>query len=52
VPYWAVDDLDAALTSLKDAGAAVLQEPTDVGSGMKVALVRAGEGSLIGLTSS
>jgi predicted enzyme related to lactoylglutathione lyase len=52
VPYWAVDDLEAALTSLTDAGATVLQEPSDVGNGMKVALVRAGEGSLVGLTSS
>lgn len=51
VPYWAVDDLDAALAELKKVGATVLQEPTDVGSGMKVALTRAGEGSLIGLTS-
>lgn len=52
VPYWNVDDIDSALASLKGAGATVVQEPTDVGSGMKVALVRADEGSLIGLASA
>lgn len=52
VPYWAVDDIDAALDALKNAGATVLQDPTDVGGGMKVALVRADQGSLIGLSAS
>lgn len=51
VPYWVVDDIVAALAALTDAGATVLQEPTDVGHGMFVALAKVSDGSLIGLTS-
>lgn len=51
VPYWNVEDLATALDALKQAGATGLQEPTDVGNGMQVALVRTGDGSLIGLTT-
>jgi predicted enzyme related to lactoylglutathione lyase len=48
-PFYDVDDLEARLTALAAAGAAMVQEPTEVGGGMRVAKVRDTEGNLIGL---
>ncbi|MGY1808669.1 VOC family protein [Blastococcus sp. SYSU D00669] len=49
VAYWHVDDVAKALAALVEAGAETVQEPTDVGGGMQVAVARDAEGNLIGL---
>ena len=49
VAYWHVDDVDKSLAALVEAGAEVVQEPTDVGGGHLVALARDADGNLIGL---
>jgi len=49
VAYWHVDDVAAALATLVGAGAEVVQEPTDVGGGMRIAVAKDADGNLIGL---
>jgi predicted enzyme related to lactoylglutathione lyase len=49
VAYWHVDDVAKSLAGLVEAGAEVVQEPTDVGGGMKIAVARDADGNLIGL---
>ena len=49
VAYWHVDDVAAGLAALVEAGAETVQEPTDVGGGMRVAVARDADGNLIGL---
>jgi predicted enzyme related to lactoylglutathione lyase len=49
VPFFDVDDISATLGALKAAGAQVVQEPTDVGSGLLVAKVTDSDGNDIGL---
>ena len=49
VAYWHVDDVAKSLAALVEAGAEVVQEPTDVGGGMQVALAKDADGNLIGL---
>jgi predicted enzyme related to lactoylglutathione lyase len=49
VAYWHVDDVAKSLAALVEAGAEVVQEPTDVGGGMRIALARDADGNLIGL---
>jgi predicted enzyme related to lactoylglutathione lyase len=49
VAYWHVDDVARSLADLVAAGAETVQDPTDVGGGLLVALARDGEGNLIGL---
>ncbi|MGY1615469.1 VOC family protein [Geodermatophilus sp. SYSU D00691] len=49
VAYWHVDDVATALAALVEAGAETVQEPTDVGGGMQIAVARDAEGNLIGL---
>lgn len=49
VAYWHVDDVAKTLAALVEAGAETVQEPTDVGGGMQIALVKDAEGNLIGL---
>lgn len=49
VGYCAVDDINAALQSLVDAGAQVQQEAQDVGGGLLIALVRDADGNITGL---
>ena len=44
-----MDDVATSLAALLRAGAETVQEPTDVGGGLLVALVRDGDGNLIGL---
>jgi predicted enzyme related to lactoylglutathione lyase len=48
-PFYDVDDLDATLAALVAAGAAIVQEPTEVGGGMRVAKAKDADGNLIGL---
>ena len=49
VAYWHVDDVAKSLATLVEAGAEVVQEPTDVGGGMQIAVARDVDGNLIGL---
>jgi predicted enzyme related to lactoylglutathione lyase len=49
VAYWHVDDVAKSLAALVEAGAEVVQEPTDVGGGMQIALAKDADGNLIGL---
>ena len=49
VPFFDVDDISATLSALQSAGAWVVQEPTNVGSGLLVAKVRDADGNDIGL---
>ncbi|MGY1602304.1 VOC family protein [Geodermatophilus sp. SYSU D00815] len=49
VAYWHVDDVAEALVALVEAGAETVQEPTDVGGGMRIAVARDADGNLIGL---
>jgi predicted enzyme related to lactoylglutathione lyase len=49
VPFYYVDDIAATLGAIRAAGAQVVQEPTDVGSGMLVAKVSDPDGNAIGL---
>jgi predicted enzyme related to lactoylglutathione lyase len=48
-PFYDVDDLEARLVALTAVGAAIVQSPTEVGGGMRVAKVRDTEGNVIGL---
>ena len=47
--YWGVNDIDEAFTSMIKEGANALEQPMDVGSGIKVASVRDPWGNIIGL---
>ncbi len=47
--YWGVEDADAALAALKEAGAPVQFEVREVGGGIKVASVREPGGTLLGI---
>jgi predicted enzyme related to lactoylglutathione lyase len=49
VPYVPVDDIQAALTRLREAGAEERQPPTDVGGGRLIALVADADGNVTGL---
>jgi len=48
-PYWSVDDLEASVASLVEAGSTVKQSPTAVGGGRTVAVVADADGNMIGL---
>lgn len=52
VGYWHVDDIQRALQTLLDGGAATQQAVTDVGGGKLVATVKDGDGNVIGLVQS
>lgn len=49
VPYWHVDDINASLSALVDAGAEQQQPATDVGGGKLVASVKDADGNVVGL---
>ena len=51
-PYFDVDDIQAALARLVDAGATVVQQPRDVGGGLRVALAKDGDGNVTGFRQS
>jgi lactoylglutathione lyase len=48
-PYWSVDDLEARIASLVEAGSTVTQKPTEVGGGRTVAVLADADGNMIGL---
>lgn len=52
VPYYEVDDIQAALQELLDAGAQPVDDVKDVGGGKLVASVRDADGNAIGLTQN
>ncbi len=49
VPYWHVDDINASLAALVEAGGQTQHEPTNVGGGRLIATVRDADGNPIGL---
>lgn len=49
VAYWHVADLEGALDALRQAGATVTQEPTDVGGNRRIATATDPDGNVIGL---
>ena len=49
VGYWHVDDIRASVKALIDAGAEEQQEVQDVGGGKLTAVVKDGDGNIIGL---
>lgn len=49
LPYWTVDDIDASVKSLVDAGGTIVQAITDVAYGLLVASIKAPNGSVVGL---
>jgi predicted enzyme related to lactoylglutathione lyase len=48
-PYWQVDDIQASLKQLLDAGAEEAQAVSDVGGGRLIASVKDSDGNIIGL---
>jgi predicted enzyme related to lactoylglutathione lyase len=52
IGYWQVDDINASVTALLDAGAHVQQEVKDVAGGKLIASVTDAEGNVIGLIQS
>jgi predicted enzyme related to lactoylglutathione lyase len=50
--YMQVDDIDAAIKQLLDAGAELQQGITDVGGGARIASIKDADGNLIGLRQS
>ncbi len=49
IPYWHVADIQASLKTLLDAGAEIVQDPTDVGEGNLIATVKDPDGNVTGL---
>jgi predicted enzyme related to lactoylglutathione lyase len=49
VGYWHVDDIEAALASLLEAGAEARQPVSDVGGGRRIATVQDPDGNVIGI---
>jgi predicted enzyme related to lactoylglutathione lyase len=49
IGYWEVDDIDASLKQLTDAGAEVVREPADVGGGKMIAAVKDTDGNVTGV---
>ncbi|MFN8531054.1 MAG: glyoxalase [Anaerolineae bacterium] len=49
VSYYEVDDINAVLQTLLDAGAQVVQSVRDVGGGRQIASVKDADGNLIGI---
>src|SRR5438128_229819 len=50
LPYYQVDDIQASLKALLDAGATLIQDVTNVGGGRQVASVKDADGNPIGLS--
>ncbi len=51
VAYRDVDDIEATVKTLIDAGAEAVQEPKQVGGGMRVATLKDADGNAFGLRS-
>ena len=52
VAYWDVDDLDGKIAALIAAGATLMQEPSEVGEGLTIAVLTDADGNSIGLRQS
>ncbi len=52
IGYWHVDDIQRALQTLLESGAATQQAITDVGGGKLIATVKDADGNIIGLLQS
>lgn len=52
VNYWDVDDINASLARLVDAGAEIQQPVSDVGGGKLIALLQDADGNVIGLSQA
>lgn len=52
VAYWEVDDINASLLALLDAGAKPVQDVKDVGGGRLIAYVKDAAGNNIGIMQS
>ncbi len=50
--FWTVDDIDAHVKTLVEAGGTVTEEAHDVGGGKLVAIVKDAQGNVIGLAQS
>ncbi|WP_280334237.1 VOC family protein [Nocardia wallacei] len=51
-PFWTVDDINAQVKALVEAGAKVTEEPHDVGGGKQVAIIADPQGNIIGLAQN
>ncbi|WP_405496346.1 VOC family protein [Nocardia sp. NBC_00511] len=51
-PFWTVDDINAEVKALVEAGGTVTEDPHDVGGGKLVAVVQDAQGNVIGLAQS
>ncbi|WP_330253664.1 hypothetical protein OG874_03410 [Nocardia sp. NBC_00565] len=49
VGYWHVEDIEKHLTALVEAGAEVVQQPTDVGGGKLIAMFKDADDNIVGL---
>jgi len=49
IAYWGVEKIEPAFERVKEQGAVVIEEVTDVGEGIKVASLRDPFGNIIGL---
>ncbi len=49
VSYYEVDDIQASLQTLLDAGGQLLQAVKDVGAGRRIASVKDADGNIIGI---
>ena len=47
--YWGVEDIEATFAKLISMGATEHEEPTDVGGGIQVAMVKDPSGNLLGI---
>jgi len=52
IAFWKTQDIRAEIEALKSAGAEVLDDPKDVGSGLLVAVLKDADGNLIGLAQA
>lgn len=52
LPYWDVEDLDAAIDALVATGATITRQPAEVGGGLTIAVLADSDGNPIGLRYS
>lgn len=50
VAYWGVDDIEAVLAAVTDAGGTVTKPAQEVGDGRSIAIVTDADGNVLGLT--
>lgn len=49
IAYTDVDDIEASLKEMTNAGASVVQDPTDVANGLLIAQIKDANGNIVGL---